>query len=237
MAGFEAIILAGGAGTRLRSVVSDLPKPMADVAGRPFLAYQLDYLVASAVSHLVLSVGYRHEKIMAYFGDRYVGVPISYVVEDEPLGTGGAIREALKAVTGDEALVLNGDTFFPVDLAGMRQQLRKQRAGLIMAVKELFRFDRYGTVIISEERVAGFREKGYCEQGYINGGIYALTRGITAFFPDRPNFSLESEVLTANVGQIGVIPFRSDAYFIDIGIPEDYLRAQTELPLQRGECR
>jgi len=237
MGGFEAVILAGGAGTRLRSVVSDLPKPMAGVAGRPFLAYQLDYLVAPGASRLILSVGYRREKIMEHFGDRYAGVPVSYVVEEEPLGTGGAIRESLRAVCGESALILNGDTFFPVDLNGMLRALHAGDCGLVMAVKELFRFDRYGTVVMAEGRITGFRERGLCERGYINGGIYAVTKAITTLFPDRQTFSFEADFLEQQVGRIGVVPFCSDAYFIDIGIPEDYQRAQHELPLQGGEKR
>ncbi|MGE0920244.1 nucleotidyltransferase family protein [Trichlorobacter lovleyi] len=237
MGGFEAVILAGGAGTRLRSVVSDLPKPMAGVAGRPFLAYQLDYLVASGASRLILSVGYRREKIMEHFGDRYAGVPVSYVVEEEPLGTGGAIRESLRAVCGESALILNGDTFFPVDLNGMLRTLHANGCGLVMAVKELFRFDRYGTVVMVEDRITGFRAKGFCERGYINGGIYAVTKAIAALFPARQAFSFEADFLEQQVGRIGVVPFCSDAYFIDIGIPEDYQRAQHELPLQGGEKR
>ena len=233
----EAIILAGGAGTRLKSVVADLPKPMADVAGRPFLAYQLDYLAAAGVGHVVLSVGYLCERIMEWFGDNYQGIRISYAVEEEPLGTGGGIRESINLTTADNLLVLNGDTWFPVCLRSLEEAHDNSRSDLTMALKLLSDFERYGTVSFSGGRVTGFSAKGFCQQGYINGGVYLLDRAVADHFPERRSFSFESDFLEPMVQRIDICPFVSDAYFIDIGIPEDYQRAQIELPGQTGDFR
>jgi D-glycero-alpha-D-manno-heptose 1-phosphate guanylyltransferase len=230
----EAIILAGGAGTRLRSVVPDLPKPMADVAGRPFLAYQFDYLSAVGVSRVILSVGYLRERIMDWFGVEYNGIAISYAVEEEPLGTGGAIREALRLVTGDRVLVLNGDTWFPVDLRAMQTAHDTTCCHMTMALKQVNDISRYGAVTIEGGRVSGFAEKGRRSSGYINGGVYLINRAIEEFFPRQQRFSFESDLLEAQIERIVVCPFVSDAYFIDIGIPEDYYTAQTILPGQTG---
>jgi D-glycero-alpha-D-manno-heptose 1-phosphate guanylyltransferase len=233
----EAIILAGGAGTRLRSVVADLPKPMADVAGRPFLSYQVDYLATAGVKHIVLSVGYLRERIMEWFGDQYRGIRISYSVEEEPLGTGGAIRESFTKVAGDNVLALNGDTWFPVTLSSMVNAHNENGCDLTMALKLMHGFERYGTVSFSEKSVTGFFEKGFRSQGYINGGVYLLHRSLVDQFPSTQRFSFESDFLEPMVQRIRVCPFVSDAYFIDIGIPEDYQRAQVELPSQMGEFR
>ena len=230
----EAIILAGGAGTRLRSVVADLPKPMADVAGRPFLAYQLDYLAAAGIRRIVLSVGYLRERIIEWFGASYRGIDIDYAIEEELLGTGGALRVSLARVSGERVLVLNGDTWFPVDIAAMAAAHAESGCVMTMALKELTDFSRYGAVTVADGRVNGFSEKGFCSRGYINGGVYLIECALEARFPERKRFSLESDLLEAQVGAIAICPFISDAYFIDIGVPEDYHTAQLELPEQIG---
>lgn len=225
----EAVILAGGRGTRLASIVKDIPKPMADIEGRPFLEYLLDYLARAAVDRVILSVGFRSEIIVERFGRTFRGIPIDYAIEKEPLGTGGAIRESLKIAQDEHVLIINGDTYFPVDLVEMAVIHKLRGCDLTVAIKLMNNFDRYGTVKCSGERIAGFEEKRLCGTGYINGGVYMMRRGTIANFPDKHQFSFESDFLEPMIDKVNICPFVSDAYFIDIGIPEDYCRAQREL--------
>lgn len=221
----EAIILAGGLGTRLRSVVSEVPKCMAPVDGRPFLQYMLEWLSRYDVSHVVLSVGYLKEVIFSYMDSRVWPFEISYAVEEEPLGTGGGIRLALTKCREDRVIVLNGDTFFDVDLDALSFS-----APVTLALKPMRNFDRYGAVDWDGELVTGFHEKAACAEGLINGGVYALVRSQLdfAFYPKR--FSFEKDLLEPLAAAHLVTGQVQDGYFIDIGIPEDYARAQRELP-------
>ena len=221
----EAIILAGGLGTRLRSVVSEVPKCMAPVDGRPFLQYMLEWLSRYDVSHVVLSVGYLREVIFSYMDSRAWPFEISYAVEEEPLGTGGGIRLALTKCREDRVIVLNGDTFFDVDLDAL-----SFTAPVTLALKPMRNFDRYGAVDWDGELVTGFHEKAACAEGLINGGVYALVRSQLdfAFYPKR--FSFEKDLLEPLADGHLVAGQVQDGYFIDIGIPEDYARAQRELP-------
>ena len=221
----EAVILAGGLGTRLRSVVSEVPKCMAPVDGKPFLQYLLEALSRFDVSHVVLSVGYLREVIMDYIGSREWPFEISYAIEKEPLGTGGGIRLALEKCHGNLVYVLNGDTFFDVDLNRLPFE-----APVTLALKPMRDFDRYGAVDWDGDLVTGFREKAPCAEGLISGGVYAVDRSQLDLsrFPKR--FSFEKEVLEPMAGLGQVAGRVQDGYFIDIGIPEDYARAQRELP-------
>ncbi|HQF56055.1 MAG TPA: nucleotidyltransferase family protein [Fibrobacteria bacterium] len=222
----EAIVLAGGMGTRLKSVVSEIPKPMAPVDGRPFLEFLLAWLAKSGTSRAVLSVGYKWEVVRERFGSAYAGMSLDYAVEDTPLGTGGAVALALGRTTEDSILVVNGDTAFPVDLAGLLRTHRESGAGATLALKEMTEFDRYGTVELDARgRVAAFREKARCARGAINGGIYAMDR---AFLDGRGlpgRFSLEQDVLEKEAGAGALAGVVFDAPFLDIGIPEDYAKA------------
>ena len=221
----EAIILAGGLGTRLRSVVSEVPKCMAPVGGNPFLQYQLEWLSRFDISHVVLSVGYLKEVIEEFVASREWPFKVSYAVEKEPLGTGGGIRLALSRCKGKKVFVLNGDTFFNVDLNALTFT-----APVTLALKPMRDFDRYGAVDWDGDLVEAFHEKAHCAEGLINGGVYAIDRTTLdmSLFPKK--FSFEQEVLEplADYGLVaGVV---DNGYFIDIGIPEDYARAQRELP-------
>ena len=221
----EAVILAGGLGTRLRGVIGEIPKCLAPVDGRPFLQYQLEWLSRFDVSHVVLSVGYLREQIADFVKSREWPFAITFAVEKEPLGTGGGIRLALSKCRGKQVFVLNGDTFFDVDLNELTFT-----APVTLALKPMRDFERYGAVDWDGDLVEAFREKAYCEEGLINGGVYAIDRSQLdmSLFPKR--FSFEEEVLVplANYGLVAGV--RQDGYFIDIGIPEDYARAQRELP-------
>ena len=221
----EAVILAGGLGTRLRSVVSEVPKCMAPVDGKPFLQYMLEWLSRFDVSHVVLSVGYLREVIFAFIDSREWPFEISYAVEEEPLGTGGGIRLALTKCREDRVIVLNGDTFFNVDLKALTFA-----APVTLALKPMRNFDRYGAVDLAGGLVTGFHEKTACTEGLINGGVYALVRSRLdlAFYPGR--FSFEKDLLEPLAAARLVAGQVQEGYFIDIGIPEDYTRAQRELP-------
>lgn len=226
----EAIVLAGGLGSRLRSVVADRPKPMADVGGRPFLSYLLYRLAASGINSTVLSIGYMHETITSYFGAKYAGMDISYAIEESPQGTGGGLRDALRLVSGADTLVLNGDTFFAVDLGGIRAAHKESCADLTMALLPMKDFDRYGVVRVEGDRVVAFEEKAPRDFGYVNGGVYVAGRSLaTALMGIDGSFSFEA-FIERSVGEFDIRAHISDSYFIDIGVPEDYERACREMP-------
>lgn len=226
----DLIILAGGLGTRLKSVVQDLPKPMAPVAGKPFLHYLFRYLQNYPIKNVILSVGFKHETIKDYFGNHYLGKTIHYSIESEPLGTGGAICKALKMATSPSVFILNGDTFFNVDLQTLWKQHYFEKAELTIAVKEIHHSDRYGTVVSKDNIITEFKEKQYTEKGFINGGVYLME---CAPFSKREwpyAFSFETEYLQKYVSEGKFSSFASDGYFIDIGIPTDYQRAIIDFP-------
>ena len=224
-----AIVLAGGFGTRLQHVVRDFPKPMADINGKPFLQYVLDYLVKQNINQVILSVGYKWEKIREYFGDRYLSASLAYVIEESPLGTGGAILKAVKGNSDHDFLVLNGDTFFEVDIELFYQSHHDRNSLLSLALKRMTNFDRYGVVVThSNGLIVSFQEKKKYEEGNINGGIYLLNRSLFDGLNLPEKFSFETDLMEQYHKTIDLYGFVFDDYFIDIGIPEDYARAQTE---------
>ena len=221
----EAVILAGGLGTRLRGVIGEIPKCMAPVDGKPFLQYQLEWLSRFDVRHVVFSVGYLREQVMDFVKSREWPFAITFAVEKEPLGTGGGIRLALQKCKGKQVFVLNGDTFYNVDLNNL-----SFTAPVTLALKPMRDFDRYGAVDWDGDLVTGFREKQPCAEGLINGGVYAIDRSQLDMSLFPKTFSFEREVLEP-LADYGLVAGEvQDGYFIDIGIPEDYARAQRELP-------
>lgn len=223
----DAIILAGGLGTRLSSVVHDIPKCMAPVAGRPFLYYLLRYLSNYPISKVILSVGHLREHILAWVDSCHKEFPftIGFAIEETPLGTGGAIQLAMKQVESSEAIIINGDTFFDVDLNLLLHQHRASCTSLSIALKPMSDFDRFGNVILGEDsRVLKFQEKQYCESGLINGGIYIINREHPFFIGLPEKFSFERNVLESpnNLGLIS--GFSHERYFMDMGVPDDYAR-------------
>ena len=226
----KAIVLAGGLGTRLAHVTSDIPKPMAPIASRPFLEYLLDYLIEQGIEKTVLAVSYKWEVIQEYFGVEYRGMSLKYSVEDVPLGTGGAIRLAVESLADDDVVVLNGDTLFHVDLKGMENDHRSSGARLSMALKRVADCGRFGRVEVSVDGVVtNFQEKSTGGPGWINGGVYMLNRNLFTDFPMPERFSFEQDLVEPNISRIKPCAFLSDAYFIDMGVPEDYERAQREI--------
>jgi NDP-sugar pyrophosphorylase family protein len=229
----KAIVLAGGLGTRLTRVTSEIPKPMAAVGSRPFLEYLLDYLIEQGSEEAVLAVSYKWEVIREHFGYAYRGMPLNYSVEAEPLGTGGAIRQALDVLPDNEVVVLNGDTLFRVDLEGLAKTHRSGRARLSIALKQVADCGRFGRVEVAPDGViARFLEKSTGGPGWINGGVYMLNRGLFTDFPMPARFSFERDLVEPNIDHIQPCAFQSDAYFIDMGVPEDYERAQREIGVE-----
>lgn len=226
----EAIILAGGFGTRLQSIVKDVPKPMADIRGKPFLEYLLLFLAKHGFSKVILSVGYKKEVIIDYFKDSYLGMNIVYVPEDIPLGTGGAIKKALTKSSDENILILNGDTFFDVNIALLYDTHQRNTSNITMALKPMMHFDRYGSVNISNGTIVSFEEKGIKDKGLINAGAYIIRQNIQQMLAKLDTaFSFEKDFLEKHISTLKPTAYIEDAYFIDIGIPEDYKKAQQEL--------
>lgn len=226
----EAIILAGGKGTRLWPLTDTVPKPMVPVNGRPFLEYLLLLLKAQGVTRVILSVGYLSGQIESYFPSRWQGLVVDYVHEDEPLGTGGAIRRCLRAARAGQVFVINGDTYCRVDLRGMLDLHRRRQADISIALKELHDFDRYGTVDVDPDgRIIRFNEKRRVARGLINTGNYCLNRDLFDGRDLGEKFSLEVDFLQPAIGELRAVAYEVDGYFIDIGIPEDYQRFQREI--------
>ncbi|EAI2260865.1 nucleotidyltransferase family protein [Campylobacter coli] len=213
----QAIVLAGGLGTRLKSVVQDLPKPMAPINGKPFLAFVLEYLKKQGIAEVILSVSYKYELIQEYFKDEFHGMKIHYNIEKELLGTGGAIKDALKLIQ-NQVYVLNGDTIFDIDL----KKLFLNNSKICIALKQMQNFDRYGTVNVDDQGiVTSFEEKVFKKQGLINGGIYLLKKDIFDNFDLEKKFSFE-KFLQENFELLKIQTQIFNDYFIDIGVPEDY---------------
>lgn len=223
----EAVILAGGLGTRLRSVVPELPKPLAPVAGRPFLAWILDQLAAQGFSQVVLSVGYQTDLIIDRIGPTWQGMNLQYAVEAQPLGTGGAIRAALAQTVSDTVVVLNGDTYLDVDWAGLLAAHHAANALATIAAVRVPDVSRFGGLGLDVSgRISHFREKGECGPGYINGGAYAVQRTLFDPLSLPEKFSFETDCLGRYIDLLRPLAFRVEGFFIDMGVPDDYARAQ-----------
>jgi D-glycero-alpha-D-manno-heptose 1-phosphate guanylyltransferase len=223
----EAVILAGGLGTRLAGVVAERPKAMALIAGRPFLEWQLDHLLRHGVRRFVLALGHRAAQIVDHFGDRYGDAEIVYEVEDAPHGTGGAMRRALGRVRGSGAFALNGDTILLADLDALEG---RQRERIVVAVREAADCSRFGVLQLAHDTVVSFLEKGGSGKGFINAGLYWLRRDLFDGFSLPAVFSFERDFLAREISVLHPRAVVATGYFIDIGAPESYLDAQTSLP-------
>lgn len=237
----SAIILAGGLGTRLRSAVPDLPKPMAPICGRPFLEHQLDYWIKQGVGHFVLSVGYKHELIIDHFGNSYKGAELDYVIEESPLGTGGGLLLAAEKIGEDEPfLLLNGDTYFAVDLNKLIEFSMANEADWCFS---LFRADeegRYMGMDISAQGQIVSLKSGTGQPGRLaNGGVYWVNaRALRSDrFTSGIRVSLEDDIfpVAMDSGQ-RLLGIEFSGTFIDIGVPDDYHRAHALLALQKDIC-
>lgn len=225
---FDAIILAGGFGKRIAKAVPDLPKPLAPINGKPILSYILDKLDKWKISKVILAVGYRANDIQKYYGEKYLNIDICYSLEEKPLGTGGAIKKAFSILYSKNAFVLNGDTLFDIDFYLMQKEHLASNADITVAVKKSISSNRFGTLNIENKRIKNFIEKNSLNVGPINGGIYCIGRDYFLRCEEEA-FSFEKDILEKKAQNDRFFAFESEGYFIDIGIPEDYERAQKEL--------
>lgn len=221
----EAIILVGGLGTRLRTLVSDVPKPLALVAGRPFLAWVLDRLAEQGIERVIMATGYLARKVSETIGPSWEKMAIDYSVEDSPLGTGGAIARATKMLCEPRAYVMNGDTYLQYSLLGMESALEESGADISVALACVPNVERYGKVQIQGDRISQYGEKSGRGNGFINAGNYLLTERCITRLP-HGKYSFEEKVLPELVLERKAFGYVNTSMFIDIGVPEDYARAQ-----------
>jgi D-glycero-alpha-D-manno-heptose 1-phosphate guanylyltransferase len=225
----ECIVLAGGLGTRLQGVIGAQPKCMAPICGKPFLQYLFDYLDVQNCSSVTLSLGFRHEAVIEWVEKYDWPFRIDYVVETEPLGTGGGIALALKQTLKDDVFVLNGDTMFRADLNKMMEFHLSKKSATTLALKFLQNFERYGVVKVDDNScIQSFEEKKYYDKGLINGGIYIINKSLFEGKKLPEKFSFEQQYLEQFVNEGNFYGFLSEAYFIDIGVPNDYEQAQID---------
>lgn len=221
----NAIILAGGRGTRLSSVVSDRPKVLADVHGRPWIAYLLDSLEKKGFERVVLSVGYMAEMVQETIGPRHGSMEILYSFETEPLGTGGGIRLACEQVRSDHVLILNGDSFCGFNAEDMFT-FQSERNGVgTIAVIHVPDAGRYGRVELGpDHEIKRFLEKTSGGEGWINAGIYLLNTEVLRSLPAGVSLSIERDVFPGLIGR-GFYGCEASGPFLDIGLPETYAEA------------
>jgi D-glycero-alpha-D-manno-heptose 1-phosphate guanylyltransferase len=228
LAEVTAAILAGGRGTRLSPAVADRPKPLAPVQGRPFVTYLLDQLGRAGVREAVLLTGFMAEVVEVTLGETYADLRLRYSVEREPLGTGGALCQALPLLTSPSVLVMNGDSYCGLGLDEFWTAYVGCGAKASMALVQVPDSSRYGGVRVSADgMVEAFTEKRtHAEAGWINAGVYLLDRGLIAEIPPGGAVSLERDIFPGWVGGRLVHGYCRAAPFLDIGTPEAYAEAQ-----------
>lgn len=240
----QAIILCGGLGTRLRPVIGEKQKAMTEVQGEPFLVNIIKYLKVFNVTKVIFAIGYKGEEVKKYFGDSYYfGVEVKYAEEKEPLGTGGAIRNCLDIIEGESVFVLNGDTLFPIDLNLLIENYNEKKTDMTIACKEIVDKDRYGTIVFSKDEgiIEKFLEKNVDDNdevgtkndsGYINGGIYLMSKKLISTIKEGEKISLENDLMPKWLLEKKVIGgVISSANFIDIGTPEslyEFIKSKIE---------
>lgn len=235
----EAVILCGGKGTRLRNVVSDVPKPLASINGTPFLSILMHSLILQGVKRFILASGYMHQKIENIYGNSFEGAEIIHSAEQTPLGTGGAIAKALSKAQSENVLVVNGDSIIKFDLKQTAlefDKIKKENPNIkfpaLLTLKPMENVDRYGAVSLSCGRIEAFEEKSFKEKCLINAGVYVLCRDVFRARGTDEVFSFEKDFLEVEVGRKSLFGTVCEGFFIDIGVPEDYAKAQEVLTKQ-----
>jgi NDP-sugar pyrophosphorylase family protein len=225
----KAVVLCGGLGTRLGPLTRETPKPLLDIGGKPFITNVLDHLAANGTTEIVLAVSFQWQKLRDALGETWRGLPLHYSVEAEPLGTGGAVRQAMHQMGWTEAIVANGDTLLRMDPRLLRDAASQHSADLVLALIQVNDASRYGCVRVGvDSRVLEFEEKGQSGKGLINAGLYWIRAGVLDKGPDGV-FSLERDLMAAQVNDLAMYGVATSSYFIDMGIPEDLERARREL--------
>lgn len=226
----KALILAGGFGTRLRPVVTNVPKPMASIVGKPFLEHQLRYIRSQGIEEVVLAVHYMSDKIKSFFNDgKRLGMDITYSEEENPLGTAGAIKNAQKYLGSESFLVFNGDTYSKIDLSQFLKFHQENGGEFTISLKESEEASNYGIVILKGNRVSSFTEKGSAQKGLINTGVYILNPGIFGLIETGRNVSLEREVFPYLAEEGRLFGHIQSGYFMDIGRPETYMQFKQDI--------
>lgn len=224
----RAIVLCGGLGTRLGALTSNYPKPILEVAGKPFLFNILDQLLLAKVEDIILCVGFHWEKIRDVVGDDWHGCPIKYSIESQPLGTGGAIKKAMSIFSVSDALVLNGDSYLKFNPIKLLNFYKDKNADISVALMNMENTSRYGKVVTDENcKVISFKEKQEGSSGSINTGIYYLNYSIFNLL-NSEKFSFENDLLVPFCSTLNMYGLQIKTFFIDIGIPEDLTRAHLE---------
>jgi len=222
----QAVVLAGGLGTRLRAAVADRPKVLAPIHGRPWVTFLLNQLADAGVRHVVMLTGFKADQVQNALGDDYRGMRLVYAQESTPLGTAGAVRAALPLLTSPAILLLNGDSYCAADLADLREFHGRREADLTIVVARSPDASRFGTVRAQEDgRVVGFEEKTQSAGGWINAGIYLLATTLIAEIAPHRHVSLEKEMFPAWIARKAFYAFHTDGRFLDIGTPESYAQA------------
>jgi D-glycero-alpha-D-manno-heptose 1-phosphate guanylyltransferase len=231
----ECIVLAGGKGTRLREAVPDYPKCIAPIQGeKGFLSYLIEEWAAKGVTHFIFSLGFQSDRIIDYIEKHHGSITKTFIIEDSPLDTGGAISYALSAATMDHVLVLNGDTMIKFDLEAAGSFHQKTNATVTILLKRMYDFERYGSVEIDIEskQILQFNEKRKCQEGYINTGAYIINKEKMQLIELPKKYSIERDFLSPYAGLQMIYGYVTNGYFIDMGIPEDYNRAVIELKIE-----
>lgn len=226
----QAILLAGGLGTRLRSVVQDRPKPMALIGEKPFMEYVVHELTRCGIDEIIFAVGYKGSMVEEYFGDgSRFGIRAHYAYEEALLGTAGAIKNAGQLVTEEVFFVLNADTFYQMDYSRLLRMQQEHALEMTLVLREVEDVSRYGAAVLDGVRLTGFNEKtGKAGAGTINGGVYLMNRSLLDQIPEG-KVSLEQEMIPRWLKEGRRLGgFVNDGYFIDIGIPEDYFKFQKD---------
>lgn len=226
----KAIILAGGLGERLRPSLHDQPKPMAPIEDKPFLAYLIDYLHRQGITSVILTVHYMREKIQTYFQERYSDIEIQYAIESEPLGTGGAVVNALNQNKVTEPVfVIHGASLVKLNYQAMYDQHLKQGSALTLSLRPLSDCSRFGQVITDNYHVVDFKDHDVSGPGYIYAGVYLINPSLFSHYDLPKSFSIEKDFLPMYLHELKPHVFIANDFFIDIAIPEEYARARTEL--------
>jgi NDP-sugar pyrophosphorylase family protein len=222
----QAVILAGGLGTRLRPAVADRPKVLAPVLGRPWALFLLDQLADGGIRQVILLTGYKAGQVQEEIGDAYRGMRLTYSTESTPLGTAGAVCAALPLLTGAAILLMNGDSYCAVDLAALREFHERRQADISMVLARSADASRFGMVRVDTvERVVAFEEKTQSGGGWINAGVYFLARSLIEEIAPRRQVSLEKEMFSGWIDRKAFYAYRTDGPFLDIGTPESYAQA------------
>lgn len=225
-----AVILAGGLGTRLRSVVSDRPKPMADVGGKPFIEYLVQRLLLCNFRNILICISYKRESIIDYFNSQH-RKNIRFSIEEQPLGTAGALKNATAMLT-DSFVVLNGDTFVEANYRKMLSFHIANRADATIALVKGNSADA-GHVALEGERVVGFMEKGQRPTGFMSAGLYVMQKIMLEKIPTNQSYSLETGLFPSIIKDSNVLGYVVEGAFIDIGSPEKYLQVRKNYGLLR----